>query len=190
MNTAHHSRSRHRWGRISRPITLTASRATFRFGLWEKPGELPLKLAALAATLPAAEALAITMTGELCDCFDSKRTGVSRHTQCGRIPEWQPALCASGGTMAVSSAWRKREPRRCKSPPRIGWRWRPMLAVSLQSRPRYSSTSARPRPTLFHCNKAGRVCRDEPIRSVSLPTNWFTLVWRRHAALCLTWRTG
>jgi (4-(4-[2-(gamma-L-glutamylamino)ethyl]phenoxymethyl)furan-2-yl)methanamine synthase len=46
------------------------------FRLWEKPGELPAALAALQADLPAAEVLAVTMTGELCDCFASKRAGV------------------------------------------------------------------------------------------------------------------
>src|ERR1700704_1931870 len=46
------------------------------FRLWEKPRELSAKLSALQANLPAAEVLAVTMTGELCDCFESKRAGV------------------------------------------------------------------------------------------------------------------
>ncbi len=47
------------------------------FRLWEKPGELPARLAALIEDLPDAEMLAVTMTGELCDCFESKREGVN-----------------------------------------------------------------------------------------------------------------
>src|ERR1700676_2452819 len=47
------------------------------FRLWEKPGELAARLAALQADLPAAEVVAVTMTGELCDCFESRRAGVN-----------------------------------------------------------------------------------------------------------------
>jgi probable H4MPT-linked C1 transfer pathway protein len=48
----------------------------FPFRLWEKPGELSAKLASVQTDLPAAEVLTVTMTGELCDCFESKRAGV------------------------------------------------------------------------------------------------------------------
>ncbi len=48
------------------------------FALWRDPGELSAALAAMLAHAPAAEGLAVTMTGELCDCFTTKVEGV-RH---------------------------------------------------------------------------------------------------------------
>src|SRR5438132_3527937 len=46
------------------------------FALWKDPGGLPLALQQLTGKLPPYDCLAVTMTGELCDCFDSKRQGV------------------------------------------------------------------------------------------------------------------
>jgi probable H4MPT-linked C1 transfer pathway protein len=46
------------------------------FALWKDPSGLPGALRALVATVPPAERLAVTTTGELCDCFESKRQGV------------------------------------------------------------------------------------------------------------------
>src|SRR5262245_28908054 len=46
------------------------------FALWKDPRGLAGALRDLLAGLPAADALAVTMTGELCDCFPSKREGV------------------------------------------------------------------------------------------------------------------
>ncbi len=46
------------------------------FPLWKQPDKLPAALAALVAQFPDAEELAVTMTGELCDCFETKREGV------------------------------------------------------------------------------------------------------------------
>jgi len=50
------------------------------FALWQDPEGLGLRLVLreLRAALPPASELAVTMTGELCDCFASKREGVSR----------------------------------------------------------------------------------------------------------------
>jgi probable H4MPT-linked C1 transfer pathway protein len=48
------------------------------FALWRQPASLSRALAALVRDCPAADEWAITMTGELCDCFASKREGV-RH---------------------------------------------------------------------------------------------------------------
>jgi probable H4MPT-linked C1 transfer pathway protein len=47
------------------------------FPLWKQPDQLPAALAELVAKFPDAEELAVTMTGELCDCFETKRDGVS-----------------------------------------------------------------------------------------------------------------
>jgi (4-(4-[2-(gamma-L-glutamylamino)ethyl]phenoxymethyl)furan-2-yl)methanamine synthase len=47
------------------------------FPLWKQPDKLPAALAELVAKFPDTEELAITMTGELCDCFETKRDGVN-----------------------------------------------------------------------------------------------------------------
>jgi probable H4MPT-linked C1 transfer pathway protein len=47
------------------------------FPLWKQPDALPAALAALVAQFPDATELAVTMTGELCDCFETKREGVA-----------------------------------------------------------------------------------------------------------------
>lgn len=47
------------------------------FPLWKQPDKLPAALAELVAKFPDAEELAVTMTGELCDCFETKRDGVN-----------------------------------------------------------------------------------------------------------------
>jgi probable H4MPT-linked C1 transfer pathway protein len=46
------------------------------FELWKHPGRLPSALAELLGKMPPFDVLAVTMTGELCDCFESKRQGV------------------------------------------------------------------------------------------------------------------
>jgi probable H4MPT-linked C1 transfer pathway protein len=47
------------------------------FALWKGPAGLPAALGALVAEMPRADVLAVTMTGELCDCFETKRAGVA-----------------------------------------------------------------------------------------------------------------
>jgi probable H4MPT-linked C1 transfer pathway protein len=47
------------------------------FALWKDPGGLADALRGLIAEMPPADLLAVTMTGELCDCFESKRQGVN-----------------------------------------------------------------------------------------------------------------
>ncbi|MFO0928179.1 MAG: hydantoinase/oxoprolinase family protein [Gemmataceae bacterium] len=46
------------------------------FALWRTPAGLTDALSALVATMPPFDRLAVTMTGELCDCWDNKRQGV------------------------------------------------------------------------------------------------------------------
>jgi probable H4MPT-linked C1 transfer pathway protein len=48
------------------------------FALWKQPAGLAAALRRLAEPLPAFDRLAVTMTGELCDCFATSREGV-RH---------------------------------------------------------------------------------------------------------------
>ena len=50
---------------------------TVPFALWKRSAELPAALVELIRVMPRAEQLAVTMTGELCDCFESKRQGVA-----------------------------------------------------------------------------------------------------------------
>jgi probable H4MPT-linked C1 transfer pathway protein len=47
------------------------------FALWKDPAGLAAALRALVADMPTADLLAVTMTGELCDCFETKRDGVA-----------------------------------------------------------------------------------------------------------------
>src|SRR6188508_841938 len=46
------------------------------FALWRDPEGLAAALAELLRSAPAADRLAVTMTGELCDCFRTKQEGV------------------------------------------------------------------------------------------------------------------
>lgn len=46
------------------------------FPVWKEPAKLGTAVAALVANLPAFDRVAVTMTAELCDCFETKRDGV------------------------------------------------------------------------------------------------------------------
>jgi len=48
------------------------------FPLWKQPDALPAALASLVAQFPGIDEFAVTMTGELCDCYATKREGVNR----------------------------------------------------------------------------------------------------------------
>src|SRR5260370_20806903 len=47
-----------------------------RFALWKNPTRLTAALKKLVCEMPASDLLVVTMTGELCDCFETKRQGV------------------------------------------------------------------------------------------------------------------
>ncbi|MFO0851065.1 MAG: hydantoinase/oxoprolinase family protein [Gemmataceae bacterium] len=47
------------------------------FPLWKNKDALPAALAELAAKFPDVDQFAVTMTGELCDCYQTKREGVA-----------------------------------------------------------------------------------------------------------------
>ncbi|MFO0890440.1 MAG: hydantoinase/oxoprolinase family protein [Isosphaeraceae bacterium] len=49
---------------------------TVPFEVWRRPGELGAAIAALASSFPPFDAVALTMTAELCDCFATKAEGV------------------------------------------------------------------------------------------------------------------
>ncbi len=61
-------------GERERPVVHTASRP---FEIWKDKDALPDILHAIAASLPPAEATAVTMTAELSDAFRTKREGVA-----------------------------------------------------------------------------------------------------------------
>src|SRR5262245_33180749 len=46
------------------------------FALWRAPERLADELRALIAAAPQGERIAVTMTGELCDCYETKAVGV------------------------------------------------------------------------------------------------------------------
>lgn len=50
---------------------------TVPFALWKAPQELPSRLNELIKQFSSFDQLAVTMTGELCDCFETKRDGVA-----------------------------------------------------------------------------------------------------------------
>ncbi len=58
--------------------TATGRAVSVAFPLWKQPDALPAALASLAARFPGIDELAVTMTGELCDCYATKRDGVNR----------------------------------------------------------------------------------------------------------------
>lgn len=47
------------------------------FALWREPGRLAQELRTMIAQAPSCDHLAVTMTGELADCFESKAAGVA-----------------------------------------------------------------------------------------------------------------
>jgi probable H4MPT-linked C1 transfer pathway protein len=47
------------------------------FPLWRQPDRLPAALAELVKQFDDVQEFAVTMTGELCDCFDTKQAGVN-----------------------------------------------------------------------------------------------------------------
>lgn len=54
----------------------TSAHRTIPFPLWRDPEGLTRELSKQLVALPATDSVAVTMTGELCDCFKSKREGV------------------------------------------------------------------------------------------------------------------
>lgn len=55
---------------------IDAQAATLPFALWKQPDALGEKLKELAALFPPLDAIAVTMTAELCDCFEGRKSGV------------------------------------------------------------------------------------------------------------------
>jgi probable H4MPT-linked C1 transfer pathway protein len=94
------------------------------FALWKHPGRLPAAITALVRQFPPANLWTVSMTGELCDCFATKREGVNAILDAaalvaGSVPirVWQtdgqlvepgraraqPLLCAAGNWHALAT---------------------------------------------------------------------------------------
>ncbi len=91
--------------------------STVPFPLWKQPDELPGALASLVAQFPGIDELAVTMTGELCDCYATKREGVDRILDAvefaasgrpvrvwGTGGNWLSVAEARGQTLAVAAS--------------------------------------------------------------------------------------
>jgi hypothetical protein len=78
------------------------------FALWQQPHLLAARLAELLAFAPTPGRLALTMTGELCDCFATKRAGVEfildAVTQAA--PGWSIGVWATTGQFVLPSVAR------------------------------------------------------------------------------------
>ena len=77
-------------GPTSRPRPPPAGPTSRPFELWKHPERLADELAELAEDLPANPPVGVTMTGELCDCFPTKRDGV-RHILAAVGEAFEPA---------------------------------------------------------------------------------------------------
>ena len=80
------------------------------FPLWREPHRLPAVLAGIAGRLGCADAMAVTMTAELADCFATKREGVASVLDAFRdaFPELHPWVFATDGRFRSPEAARAR----------------------------------------------------------------------------------
>src|SRR5438445_5470671 len=63
------------------------------FALWKAPQRLGEELRCVITSMPRFDLLAVTMTGELCDCYESKRQGV--HAILDAVEEAAPGAAIS-----------------------------------------------------------------------------------------------
>lgn len=81
------------------------------FALWQKPHDLAEAVASLAADAPDAEIFAVTMSGELADCFQTKAEGVWHIlTAVGRIAGRRRVLVYRTDGRLVSADEARQEP--------------------------------------------------------------------------------
>ncbi|MCA9259103.1 MAG: hypothetical protein KDA61_07880, partial [Planctomycetales bacterium] len=77
------------------------------FPLWKQPAELPEALRRLLAEAPASNELAVTMTGELADCFETKAEGVKfilEAVECAAGDVSVGVYCVDGSLVSVRQA--------------------------------------------------------------------------------------
>ncbi len=84
------------------------------FALWKRPNDLAAELRQLVAELPPAGRVAVTMTGELCDCFPTSRAGVLHilDALAAALPETPIHVWRTDGWFASLDAARA-DPRPC-----------------------------------------------------------------------------
>jgi len=73
------------WGECGAGEVTMDSACTLAFALWNAPSRLADMLRAAAATAGSFHALAVTMTGELCDCYETRRDGVRHILDCVKL---------------------------------------------------------------------------------------------------------
>ncbi|CAN5589803.1 hydantoinase/oxoprolinase family protein [soil metagenome] len=59
-------------------VTSDGRAVSVPFAVWKHPEQLGDELAKLIGQFPEAKSLAVTMTAELCDCYETKREGVNK----------------------------------------------------------------------------------------------------------------
>jgi probable H4MPT-linked C1 transfer pathway protein len=84
------------------------------FALWKRPHDLAAALQSLIADMPPADRVAVTMTGELCDCFPTSRAGVLHilAAVAAIFPETPVSIWRTDGRFAALDAARA-DPRPC-----------------------------------------------------------------------------
>src|SRR5687767_15847909 len=80
------------------------------FPLWKQPAALADRLRELVAGFPRFRRVAVTMTGELCDCFATRREGVRHILDAVAAvvpPDAIRVYCADGRFASLSDAYAK-----------------------------------------------------------------------------------
>ena len=80
---------------------------TLPFELWRQPARLPAAITDLLGHWPAVQRVALTMTGELCDCFETKRQGVAEilnAVESACVGKEVHVWCTGGVWLTVSEA--------------------------------------------------------------------------------------
>ncbi|MCZ2342976.1 MAG: hypothetical protein LC104_14475 [Bacteroidales bacterium] len=96
--------------------TATKQAVTVPFALWKQPDQLPAVLAALLRRFPETDGLAVTMTGELCDCYTNRAEGVQQILDAVEtVAHGRPVGVWSTGGVFVSVAEARQEPLRVAS---------------------------------------------------------------------------
>ncbi len=100
--------------------------ASVHFPMWKMPDRLATATQQLLRELGGSTHLAVTMTGELADCFASRREGVTRILDqlCRVVPAEQISVYSVDGRWLTAD---QRQPIRGRWRPAIGTPWQPGL---------------------------------------------------------------
>ena len=159
------------------------------FELWKNAGPFAGRAPPADHEMPPADVLAVTMTGELCDCFESKRQGVLAILDA-------VAAVADDPRARLAERWPFRRCRRGRAAPlhAASANWLALALSWVVMRPEgrpCSSTSARQPPTSFRCGTAGPSHKDARIPSGCVRRSWCTPAFGgRRCAPCWAVRRG